>query len=67
MAKSVKFMHRDGKLHEYKHGLGPCGKVVNSLSVEFGPALVITQHCTDGSVKRFAYPWHLVESKVTEE
>ena len=67
MVQSVSFHLTSGAKHEYKLGLGPCGKVVNSLSVHYANCLIITQYCTDGSTKRFAYPWHLIDSKVTEE
>lgn len=54
--------------HEYKLGLGPCGKVVTGLAGQCdGSFLIITQHHADGTYKEFTYPAHLIQSKVTTE
>jgi hypothetical protein len=53
---------------EFKLGLGPCGKVVDRLTIEFGRDYVhIFQRTTDGAHARFSYRRADITGRVTTE
>lgn len=46
-------------------GVGPCGKTVERLEVEFTQyGVLVTQLCTCTERKEFVYPWHTVTGRV---
>ena len=53
------------RITHFKLGLGPCGKVVESIDVDAGfNTLTIVQNCTDGERKIFVYPLHTIMGRV---
>ena len=51
---------------EFGLGLGPCGKNVTSITVDFETAgVMVTQWCYEDDEKKvFFYPWHTVTGRV---
>lgn len=51
---------------EFKLGIGPCGKEV--VEIEVNPdvpnAIAVLQHCSDGELKTFVYPYHTVTGRI---
>jgi hypothetical protein len=56
-----------GTVADFKLGLGPCGKVVKTLTVDYLPyGAVVQQLCDDGEMKRFVYPWSQITGRIEE-
>jgi hypothetical protein len=50
---------------EFQLGLGPCGKTVERLDINFhAHGVEIVQVCTCTEQKTFLYPWHTVTGRV---
>lgn len=51
---------------EFKLGIGPCGKEVVEIEVnaELHNAFGVIQHCSDGEMKSFLYPYHTVTGRI---
>lgn len=53
---------------DFKLGLGPCGKVVQHLSLRIREGVaMVTQTHSDGTYKVFYYPLHQVTGRIEEE
>ncbi|ASZ71984.1 hypothetical protein HOS18_gp38 [Aeromonas phage CF7] len=52
--------------HVFNLGLGPCGKVVKSLSYRIkGATVTVKQHTECGEVKLFVYPLASINGRIT--
>lgn len=54
---------------EFTLGVGPCGKTVRELRVEFlaSGGVRVAQYCTDGSTQDFFYPAALLTGRIKVE
>ena len=56
-----------GTIADFKLGLGPCGKVVLSLEIDYADyGAIVVQVCEDGEMKRFVYPWFQITGRIEE-
>ena len=57
---------RHDAMAEFSLGIGPCGKEV--VGIEINPdlpnAFAVLQHCSDGELKTFVYPYHTVTGRI---
>lgn len=57
---------RHDAIAEFSLGIGPCGKEVIEIEIdaELNNAFSIIQHCSDGELKGFVYPYHTVTGRI---
>jgi hypothetical protein len=59
--------HTQHGVADFKLGLGPCGKVVDSLALDFArDCVMVTQRTECGEVKRFTYLFAQITGRIEE-